>query len=136
LAQAARRDPRIVRRGVVPEVADIYAGPAVVVCPVWAGSGLKIKMVEALAHGKAVVATPVAAQGLEQGINEAFLSVDRLEDLAQQVVDLLHDAPRREQLERAAASFAEANFSEAVVWREMDQVLRHGVAARSLARVA
>jgi succinoglycan biosynthesis protein ExoO len=136
VVKAAKRDRRIVSRGVVPNVGEIYAGPAVMICPLWVGSGLKIKMVEALAHGKAIVASPVAAQGLEDGIDDAFCLAARPEDFAQPVVSLLHDSALRQRFEQGAIDYAREQFSESRVWRPMDEILSAGLAPRQLAFAA
>jgi glycosyltransferase involved in cell wall biosynthesis len=136
VVEAARRDERIVLRGVLRDIKDLYAGPAVMICPLWVGSGLKIKMVEALAHGKAVVATPVAAQGLEDGIDDAFYLAHRAADFIEPVVSLLESTARREKLECGALRYAGERFSAARVWRDMDRILRTGIATRPLARAA
>jgi succinoglycan biosynthesis protein ExoO len=48
----------------------------VVVAPLTAGSGLKIKLVEALSRGKAIVATSVTAQGVEELVRPAVAVAD------------------------------------------------------------
>lgn len=53
-----------VAHGRVPELAPFYADASVVLCPVLAGSGTSIKVLEALAHGRGVVTTTVGARGL------------------------------------------------------------------------
>ncbi len=50
--------------GFVPDLAPEYAGAAVVLAPIRFGSGVKIKLVEGLAHGLPAVATPEGAEGL------------------------------------------------------------------------
>lgn len=124
IVAAARRDRRIVLRGVVGDTAAIYRGPAVIVCPLWIGSGLKIKLVEALAHGKAVVASPVAAQGLEEGANRAFVLAKEPEDFVQPVVELLKGDAARRAWERSALEFARGKFNQEAVWAEMQHALR------------
>ncbi len=57
--------------GVVPvgrplEIEPYYRAASVVINPGTAGTGLKIKTVEALCHGKCLVTTPVGAEGLER----------------------------------------------------------------------
>lgn len=120
---AARPDLRIVLRGSVPQIAEAYDGPAVVICPLWAGSGLKIKMVEALAHGKAVVASPIAAQGLEDGAGRAFCLAETPAAFAPAVLRLLADEAQRIALATAARQYAASHFGPAAVYGELEQIL-------------
>ncbi|WP_338662846.1 glycosyltransferase [Pararoseomonas sp. SCSIO 73927] len=62
--------PGVVPMGGVGEPADFYAGMDVVVNPHEGGTGLKIKTVEALAHGRPVIGTAEAFRGL--GARAAF----------------------------------------------------------------
>ena len=114
---AARSGGRILLRGTLPNPDDIYDGPAVMICPLWAGSGLKIKMAEALAYGKATVTTPVGAQGLEEGAGKAFLVASSRSDFVEPVLRLLGDAQERRRFETAAAALARRQFSQHHVWR-------------------
>src|SRR5439155_19744449 len=50
--------------GVGAALSMAYPDAALVVCPITAGGGLKIKVIEALDHGRAVVATPLAVRGM------------------------------------------------------------------------
>jgi glycosyltransferase involved in cell wall biosynthesis len=120
---AVRPNSGIVLRGTVDRIADAYRGAAVVVCPLWAGSGLKIKLVEALSHGKAVVASPIAAQGLDDGIGVAFLTAETPESFAPAVVGLLMNGRRREKLQAAAIRYAARRFGPATVYAELDEAL-------------
>lgn len=115
---------RLVLRGSLPKIAEAYDGPAVVICPLWAGSGLKIKMVEALAHGKAVVASPIAAQGLEAGSDRAFRLAKTPAAFAPAVLELLADEAARTALATAATAFAGRSFGPAAAYGELEHVLR------------
>lgn len=64
LITAARHQPRVTVTGWVPDVAPWLDAAHVVVCPLTIGGGIKVKVLEALARGCAIVATPVALQGL------------------------------------------------------------------------
>ncbi len=126
---------RIVLRGLLPSTHDIYDGPSVMICPLWAGSGLKIKMVEALSYGKATVTTPIGAQGLEPGAGKAFLVAESPRDFVEPVLRLLSDSRERNRVEAAATIFARRQFSEQRVWRELDasldQLLRRPTLSRA-----
>ncbi len=51
--------------GFVPDLAPVYAGSQVVVCPVRSGSGTRVKLLEAAAQARALVSTRIGAEGIE-----------------------------------------------------------------------
>ncbi|MGD9511388.1 MAG: glycosyltransferase [Geminicoccaceae bacterium] len=63
--------PDVVVAGRVAELRPFYAASHVVLAPLRAGGGTRIKILEAMAHARPVVATPVGAEGLaaEDGIH-------------------------------------------------------------------
>ena len=58
-------DPRIELHGFVEDLRPLYAGAAVVAVPLQVSAGTNIKVLEAMACGKAVVTTPVGCAGLD-----------------------------------------------------------------------
>jgi glycosyltransferase involved in cell wall biosynthesis len=83
-------DPRVARAGFVDDLGSFYGAADCVVVPLTEGAGTPLKFVEALAYGMPVVATPLAAKGLEvkagvhyregsdeRGFAEAILAVLR-----------------------------------------------------------
>ncbi len=93
--------PRRVRRlgeqagvrvtGTVPDIRDYYLRSAVIVCPTRFGAGTLNKVLEPLALGLPVVASSVAAEGLDVRRDDALLVADDPEDFARRVVDVLRD---------------------------------------------
>ena len=57
-------EPEVVVAGEVPDVAPYYDGADVVIAPIRAGGGTRIKILEAFSFHKPVIATPLAAEGL------------------------------------------------------------------------
>lgn len=102
--------PGVRRLGFVDAVGDIYRRAAVVVNPQRFGTGLSIKSVDALLHGRPLVTTPSGARGLEEGAGSAFLVGDTAEELAGHLVALLRDPGRRAELGRAAAAFGREQY--------------------------
>ena len=97
--------------GVLPSLDAAYARAAVVISPLTAGSGLKVKLVEALAHGKAVVATPVTLQGVEALARDAVAVAATPEAFADEVTALLGDPARRATLGQRGLELARRAFS-------------------------
>ena len=70
--------------------------------PVLFGSGIKIKVFEAMAMAKPVVVSTIGAEGLPLTHNDNVLIADSPEDMASRCVELLNDAALRKRLgERA-----------------------------------
>lgn len=97
--------------GIVPRLAPLYAGAGVVISPLTFGSGLKIKLVEALAHGKAVIATSITLQGVEDICAGAVIRADDAAQFADAVVALVRGPDRRTALGASALDCARRHFS-------------------------
>lgn len=70
--RASTRGVRI--HGFVPDIGSVYANCDLIIAPLRMGSGLKIKVVEALAYGRIVVGTGVSFQGLEVDGESTYLA--------------------------------------------------------------
>jgi succinoglycan biosynthesis protein ExoO len=111
--------------GRVPDLAALYREAAVVISPLLVGSGLKIKLVEALGHGKALVATTVTLQGVDPAVSSALLVADDPAPFAAGVIQLLTDRTLRAAYATAALVFARAHFSADACYGEfLDFVTR------------
>ena len=57
--------PGVEAFGFVDDLGDLYAQSSVAIVPLRHGAGTRLKVLEAMAHGRGVVATPVGAEGLQ-----------------------------------------------------------------------
>lgn len=64
--------------GMVPDLDPLYAQAGVVISPLTIGSGLKIKLIEALGRGKAIVATSVTTEGCDDAVTRRSSSTTTL----------------------------------------------------------
>ncbi|MCX7697343.1 MAG: glycosyltransferase family 4 protein [Bacteroidales bacterium] len=83
----------------------------VMVVPLFAGSGIRVKIIEAMAHGKAVVATPIAAEGIPVENEKHILISQDPQQMADYIVRLLSDDELHKQIQIQARSFIKSNFS-------------------------
>lgn len=96
--------------GAVDDIRPFVWDAAVYVVPLRVGGGTRIKIFEAMAMGKAVVSTPVGAEGLPV-VNEGnVLLAESADAFASQTIRLLQDSNKRMSLERAARDLVEKNF--------------------------
>jgi glycosyltransferase involved in cell wall biosynthesis len=82
-------EPRIEVRGFVERLGDAYAGAAAVAVPLTEGAGTPLKLVEALAYGVPIVATALAARGLDAQPDEHFRLGADAAGFAAQLLDVL-----------------------------------------------
>ncbi len=96
--------------GLVDSLEGEYTRAAVCLVPLLIGSGIKIKLLEALAFGKAIVSTSVGVQGLEGWAGETVLVADPAPDFAEAITCLLTQDDLRRGRERSALQLAEKHF--------------------------
>jgi glycosyltransferase involved in cell wall biosynthesis len=105
------------------ELRNEYQLAHAVINPQIAGTGLKIKCVEALSAGCPLVVNRAGADGMESGAGTAFLLAEDWNDFAAHVVAILTDDARRQQLEVQARQFAEKLFPVDATFAELAQLL-------------
>jgi glycosyltransferase involved in cell wall biosynthesis len=87
--------------GTVPDVTPYLAESRVVVAPLRAGGGTRLKVMEALDVGRPVVATSVGCEGTEDLVGRGVVVADTAAGLADAIAGLLLDPARASALGRA-----------------------------------
>jgi hypothetical protein len=113
-------DPRIIVTGPVQDAIAELARAKVAVVPVLAGSGTRLKILEAWAAAVPVVSTRLGAEGLPVEDGRHLLLADSAREFAVAVSHLLENAGRRDSLGRAGRSLLEAEFTWEMAWRRLD----------------
>ena len=101
----------VIVTGLVDDVRPYLERAAVVIAPLRIGGGTRLKIVEAMAMGKPIVATDIGAEGLNVSDGQDILLGDTPEDLACQIVRVLGDQALAQRLGEAARQGAEARYT-------------------------
>jgi len=109
--------------GYLEDLAPAYARAALVVNPTRVGTGLKVKSVEAIAHGKPLVAWPAGLETLPRETPSPFEAVASAEDFARAMLRIYADADRRQAMETAARAYAARHLGAATVCGELRDLL-------------
>ncbi len=117
--------------GLVPELAPFYRRAGIVVSPLRFGSGLKIKLVEALAWGKPMVASPVTLQGVEEACGPAVIVADSAHRFAEAILSLQADPALRRELSQRAHAAVESNFAPAAAHRDLREWVQDAAKGRA-----
>jgi polysaccharide biosynthesis protein PslH len=103
--------PRVELTGFVPDLRPHLAAAAAVVVPLRLGGGTRLKIVEAMAMGKAIVSTTLGAEGIEAISGRDLLIEDQPEAFADAVNRLLGDPELAARIGQSARSLAVRRYS-------------------------
>ncbi|MCU1304267.1 MAG: hypothetical protein JWQ87_4551 [Candidatus Sulfotelmatobacter sp.] len=113
--------------GTVPSVINHLRSATVVIVPLRAGGGTRLKIFEAMALGKAIVSTSIGAEGLDVTNGRDLLIADDARLFADSIIRLLRDPELRRSYEQAAAARA-ARYDWSQIARRFADVLREAAA--------
>lgn len=104
----------VVVTGEVPDATPYFNAAGVVIVPLRAGGGTRVKILEAFAHCKAVVSTSIGCEGLAvtQGVH--LFEADTPHDFVAKCIALMTDASLRKALGMAGRELAETRYSQTV----------------------
>jgi glycosyltransferase involved in cell wall biosynthesis len=113
--------------GFVADVVPLYRHANIVIAPTLESAGTNLKVLEAMAMCRAVIATPSGCAGLELVHGESvWVAAAEGPAFASAVIQLLDDAPRRARIAAAARRIAEDRYdwrsigrAQAALWREV-----------------
>ena len=113
--------------GFVEDIRAHVLASEVSIAPMISGSGIKNKVLESWAMSRAVVATSLAARGLQAIPRQHFLVAEGHVEFAQSVVDVLSNTALRDRLGAAGRELALADYSWASMAGRMTDILAGAV---------
>ena len=112
-------EPRIDVRGPVPDAIPELARAQVAVVPILAGSGTRLKILEAWGAALPVVSTTLGAEGLPVENGRNLLLADTADGFADAVSNLLESPQLRQELGCAGRHLLEEQFTWETVWKTL-----------------
>jgi polysaccharide biosynthesis protein PslH len=123
--------PGVTVTGSVADDRPYFAGATVYVLPMRYGGGVRLKLLNALAMGCAVVSTPAGAEGIAVRDGEHLLIANNASDFAAAVNRLLGDAALRAQLGAAGRAYVQQHFDWASIVARLEAGYEAAFAIRS-----
>ena len=105
------RRPGVEVTGEVPDIRPYLAKAAVVAAPVRIGGGTRLKIVEGLAMGKAIVSTSLGCEGIPVGDRTHLMVADGPEAFAAAILELFDRPELGAELGRAGRALVEREYS-------------------------
>ncbi len=115
----------VIVTGRVPSVQAYLDKAKLIVLPIREGSGIKIKLIEAMAAGKAVVTTAMGAQGTGLKHNYHAVLAETAQEIADAIVALMENQEKRQVMGMAAQQFILNNFSFSNCRQTVRRILEH-----------
>jgi glycosyltransferase involved in cell wall biosynthesis len=110
--------------GEVPEMRPWLSRAGAYACPMLTGTGIKNKLLEAMANGLPCVATPLALRGIAVSPGHDLLTGSTAEELATQLVRVLQDPALADRVGEAGHDCVRARHTWASVAQRYEQVYR------------
>ena len=123
--------PGVVVTGEVPDVRPYLERAAIVGVPVRMGGGTRLKVVEGLAMGKAMVSTSLGCEGVNVVDGESIAIADTAETFAASVVRLFEDRVAAAELGRGGRALMEREYSWEIAGAYLEELYRT-VTSRSI----
>lgn len=121
--QAAQANPQAVRvTGYVPDLTPWMEQAALMVVPVRAGGGMRVRILEAFARAMPVVTTTVGLEGIDARPEEEVLVADTPAEYARRVIELMQDPALQERLAINGRRLAERCYDWQVILKKMDEI--------------
>ena len=112
-------DSSIRLTGPVPDAVEAIARSRVAVVPILAGSGTRVKILEAWAAAIPVVSTALGAEGLNCVSGENILIADEPAQFAEAVSKLLKSADDMNRIGQAGRQLSETSYTWQAAWRSL-----------------
>ncbi len=116
--------PSVTFTGFVEDLEHWYRKTRVVCCPIFHGSGTRVKIIEAAARARAIVSTPLGAEGLDFKDGEDILLGDSPADLAERTCRLLKDPIAAAELGRRARARAAMLYDRQAIIERLTALFR------------
>lgn len=127
LARARESLPGVTFAGYVDDLEHFYQRRPVVIAPILSGSGLRVKILDAMAHGLPVVSTTVGCEGIGARHDDDILIADNPDAFAASVVSLLNDSSRAQRVGDSGRTVVEQRFSLLAIGRQMQEAIERFV---------
>jgi glycosyltransferase involved in cell wall biosynthesis len=113
--------------GFVDDLAALYRESRVFCCPIRAGGGTRIKILEAAAFGRPIVATSIGTEGLDMADGRELLIRDDAASFATACLDLLRDPVLCERLGLAARAKVEDQYDRGPMVARIERQIREAL---------
>lgn len=124
ITELAKRDSSICVTGFLDDIRQFLEEATVYICPITDGGGTKLKILDALAMKKAIVAHPIACEGIDITDGEDVILANTPDEFIDRTIQLLDDHKKREMLGENARKLIQKKYSYECIGKELHATLK------------
>ncbi len=122
-----RQNNQLIVEGEVDEQLAFIRSKDIMVVPLLSGSGLRVKIIEGLALGKAIISTSIGAAGIDYTDGENILIADTPELFTEKISLLLNNPEKITAIGLSGRKLAEEKYSMESIAKKTDEFLKEVV---------
>jgi glycosyltransferase involved in cell wall biosynthesis len=128
IVEFGNNDPEVNVTGYVPDPTPFLESCGVMIVPLRAGGGMRVKILNAMAQGLPIVSTTIGCEGIAAEAGRHLLIADTPEAFAQAVLRLLEDQTLADNLGRTGRQLVQSTYDYRMACSPLEEVYR-GVTA-------
>lgn len=117
-----KQHPNIHFVGEVNDLSPYYHNNVVSIVPLLTGSGTRLKILEAMAFGTAVISTTIGAKGINYTDGQNIVIADSATDFAERLLTMAADVAFCEHLSNQARNLVEKQYSWTAIGKKLHEV--------------
>ncbi len=109
----------IIFLGEIEDAASYFKSKAIMIVPLFSGSGMRVKIIEGMTFGKAIVSTTIGVEGIEHKHQENIIIADSKEDYIQSIQELIEDKNYYDSICKSASNHAVERYSNKAITEKL-----------------
>jgi glycosyltransferase involved in cell wall biosynthesis len=130
LKRLSDTDKKIVVTGYVNDIRHLVGAATVYVVPLRVGGGTRLKVLDAMAMGKAIVSTSIGCEGLSVNNDVNILVADTPSAFAEKTVELMRNPYRRKSLGEMARKLVEIEYDWSIIGRNLQIIYENAISTK------
>jgi len=102
--------PNVIFHGEVDSAQDFIQMHPIMVVPLFSGSGMRVKIIEGMLLKRAMIVTPIAAEGISVLEGENIFIAEKPDDFVEKLIQLIKSKEKIKEIGEAAHHFAMNNY--------------------------
>jgi len=120
IAERLKGETGVIFHGEVDSAQNYLKNYSIVVVPILSGSGMRVKIVEGMMLGKAIITTAIGLEGIDAANREQVIVADKPNDFAKAIIEIIQRPDLKVSIAEKARIFAMENFDNSALTKRLE----------------